>query len=165
MCSKCSSKNSNKKRKIATHKKYYGNIVKRGYILVDKTHPLQSNTYVEVIQKHTGYRGFIYPNNNKRMVIFSLLNNKDNYIYNMNIYADLHGINSRAICFKNDGKWGEKTILFKCGCGNYFETNERGITQNKTICDKCSQLLSSYERLVCAFLNNTKIDYFTEFRI
>ena len=164
LCSQCAMKSNGIRRKKNKTKEYLKNINKRGYSLVNKNQILCSNTYVEVIENSTGYKGFIYPNNNKNMIIFSLLVNKKNYIHNMNVYAKNHGINSRAICFNKDGKWGAKTIVFKCECNEYFETNERGITKSKVVCDKCASVTSSYERKVQSFLEDNNINYIAEFR-
>jgi hypothetical protein len=156
-CYECSRKkqvwNNRKKRK----KKYLRKLKSRGFELINKDEWLFANTYCEVVELSTGYRGFVYPNNHKGMLIFSLLINEKNYIYNMNVYAKNHGISTVALKFCNDNH----DVLCRCACGKEYikPFDPHGWGNGYNACPDCTRKLSLNEEKVASWLDSQGIKY------
>ena len=166
LCNKCIKEKQQQIRKKHYNKKYYPEIIKNGYVLVNPKADLYVNRLVEVKEVATGYRGFIYPNRAyQRLVVFGLEHNKTNFIYNVNKYAENCGIGSRAIEFCDDNKWTAQGVLFKCECGNLFKTTYRNFCKGKFYCDDCTNIRSKGEKIVKSFLDNQNISYIEQFSI
>lgn len=167
LCPKCSQLIGAKKRKKNYNKKYFEDIQSRGYSLINKNEKLYANHLVEVIQNKSGYRGFIYPNTNSEMLVFSWYHNKKNFIYNINKYNQNNGVSSEVIDLIDDNKSNYKSheIVVKCECGEIFTTTYRSYLKGKFYCDKCSNLKSTYERKFENYLKEEKIDYVYQFYI
>lgn len=164
-CNDCSISKMRKKLKNRYHNKYYKDIKKRGYELVDKKEILYANKPVEVIQVSTGYKGFIYPNNNKNMIIFSLFTNRKNLLYNLNVASKNEGETSEVLELVGNVKHNNQEIMVKCECGAIFNTKYRAYIKGKTRCDECSKRLSRYEKTVQNFLEEQKLNYIYQFQI
>ena len=165
MCNKCSKKMQLKASKKHYNKKYRPMIEQYGYELVNQNEDLYANKYVEVIEKETGYRGYVYPNQPRKILVFSLLHNKNNYIYNINKYAENIGIGTRAVDFYNSEKWTNQGIEFICECGEKFYTTDRAFIKGKFFCDKCTKRYSSNEIEFENYLKQQKIEYISQFTI
>ena len=114
------------------------------------------------------YIGYISYNAMKRgrvMSPFETRGNQDNYIYNINNWCRINGIKTRAIKFSNEKIFINQGILFKCECGEYFETTKNSFFYGKCRCDKCSQRLSRYEYIVKNYLEQCNIDYIYQYTI
>lgn len=164
-CNDCSISKMRKDLKNRYHNKYYKDIKKRGYELVNKKEILYANKPVEVIQVKTGYRGFIYPNNNKGMIVFSLFTNRKNLLYNLNVSSKNDGEFSEVLELVDEVKNNNQEIIVKCECGEIFNTKYRSYLNGKTRCDKCSASISRYEREVQLFLEEKNIKYIYQFQI
>lgn len=166
LCEKCAKEKQVQSRKKHYNKKYYPEIIKMGYKLIDPNANLYANKPVEVEEVETGYRGFISPNRAyRRMLIFSLEHNRKNFIYNVNKYAENYGIGSRAIDFCDDAKWVHQGVLCICECGKEFKTTYRAFCKGKFYCDDCTDVRSKCEKITAQFLSNQGINYIEQFRI
>jgi len=163
-CIKCMRNNAKKKD---------FNIVKSDFaklgltILDDK---YKNNSEQILCRTSDGYRIYIryatiqriLKGNNKITHIFSITDNYDNVIYNLQNYCNINHINVKPIRIldKEKGKHKRRDIEFQCQCGNHFVTTIPTFMHNKRVlCDKCNKRTSSYEKLVIDFLDYYNIDY------
>lgn len=156
-CGECSQKKQVWDNREKRKKKYLYKLKKRGLKLVNPKELLFANTFCEVEDIENGYRGFVYPNTHNNMLIFSLLYNEKNFIYNMNKYAENFGIQTRAIKFINDNH----DILCKCGCGKEYikPYDPHGWGSGYNACKDCTRKLSLNEEKVATWLSNNNIEY------
>lgn len=167
-CKDCARKQQTKTRRKKNNKQYLSFIEKNGYELVDKKQDLFSEGLVEVIEKNTGYRGFVncnYVNKQKKMIVFSLFTNKKNLVYNLNQYANNNNIKTHVIRLFDDDKLRTQAIECKCECGDIYITTYKSFLNQKWACDKCSQKISKNEIILKNFLEESNIDYIYEYSI
>lgn len=160
MCDSCAREEIRKIRKKHYNEKYLKNFEKSKYELIDKTQDLYSNNFVEVIEKDTGFKGFVYPNElHKRMIIFSRFHNKKNYIYNVNVLLNKANSKTRAIEFVDD-----ENIKFVCECGKEYIANCRSVEcRGKFYCDECTNFISKYELIFKQYLDSIQEEYIREY--
>lgn len=165
LCSECARKAMQKNKNTKNRNKYLSRLGRAGYQLVNPSDRLISNNFVEVEDVENGYRGFTYPNAPKKILVFSLLHNRKNYIYNINNYAKNIGIESKAIRLIEDSRWSNQGVEFICECGELFETTDRAFKKGKFFCDKCTKRYSSNEVEFENYLKQEKIAYIHQFSI
>lgn len=139
----------------------------KGYKVINPKDDFLTMDKIEV-ENEDGYRGYISYNKLKQghnISIFDIRINKNNYIYNVNIFAKLRNINVQAIDFSKQNKWTRQGIVFKCVCGNIFETSISSFKCGKFRCDMCSKSISKYENKILDFLNFNKINFIKEYSI
>lgn len=161
LCEKCTRKLERQERKQKYNNKYLKNIQKSKYQLIDKNQDLYANQGVEVIDTETQFRGYINPNRlHRKMLVFSLHHNKNNYIYNVNVLLNKYGCKTKALELVNN----DKDIRFVCECGKEYIANNRSVESGKFYCDECTNRISQYELLFKKYLDNIKEEYIREYR-
>lgn len=136
-----------------------------GYKLLEKKLPQSRNEYIEV-EDDEGYRGFLRIGKIKEkcgVVRFDRKRNEKNYIYNVNNYCVLHGIEAECIGFCEEEKWQSQGLYFKCQCGEKFSTSVWSFVRGKRHCDKCTNFFSNYELRFKQFLEEEKIAYIQQY--
>ncbi len=165
-CQKC----TNKLRGISgrnSSDKVFKLFYNKGYKILSKE-KRPTNTQKLLVENSDGYRGYMnYATllRGRNMTIFSTKVNKDNFIYNANIYAKNNNIKSIALEFNEDNNYTRPALKFKCECGNTFVTSISSFTSGKTRCEICSASISRYENAVRNFLESKNIEYIPEFII
>lgn len=136
-------------------------IKKAGYKVLERPKDLTLETRIPV-EDHDGYRGYLtgkqVKNKKYKMLRFHVNKNKENYIYNINVF--LSKMNSNSKCISNDGK----LLTIECSCGQIFKTSFDSMKICKRRCDKCSRAISKYEYLVSDFLDEQNIEYKREWK-
>lgn len=160
LCEKCTRELERQARKKIYNNKYSKGIDKSKYQLVNPTQDLYSNKLTEVIEKDTGFKGFIYPNRpHQKMIVFGRYINRSNYVYNVNLLLDKYGSKTRAIDFVDDSN-----VKFICECGQEYIASWRSVpNNNKYYCDICTQRISEYELIFKKYLDNIKEEYIREY--
>lgn len=168
-CPKCGQAKAKHNRKSSKTKGYAREIKKAGYKLVNPKQELYANVLAEVIEKKTGYRGFLYPNRAselKKILVFSLHTNKKNLVYNLNKYAENTANPSRVIRLIDTEDKSNQIVECKCGnCGEIYQTTYRVFMQSRWLCSSCNELASKYENIVKSFLEDNNIKYIPQFVI
>lgn len=163
-CKDCSIKYRGKQKRISldtVEKKFESCNLK----LLDKDY-INNNSRL-LCEDYLGYRGYISYNHLDRIKTscrngfdyFSPKHNIENLIYNINNYCNLNFIKTRAIKISENQKHHRTTILFKCECGEEFETTVNSFKSGKTKCDKCSKRKSRYEIMTELFLKENNISF------
>lgn len=167
-CYKCSRNMASKQRKNGYDNKYYKEMVESGYIPVNSEENFYASVLTEVIERRTGYKGYIYPNrakNLKKMLIFSTYFNLKNYIYNLNQYAKNNAIKTKALYLTDETPQPNQPLVeFQCVCGNRYRATAMHFINGQTVCSKCSNKYSKYERQVQTFLEQNNISFQKEFK-
>ncbi len=127
----------------------YFEFVKCGFVPQE----IVSSVKQKVLCKDTnGYLGYISienARNGKHFSVFSTKFNKNNLLYNLNIYAKNNGYNTRVISYREAPRRIDIMIDCVCECGNIFTTCVGNFTsQNKLRCGFCSGVQSNLEHLV-----------------
>lgn len=164
-CHSCLVKRRGKTRRIVKQNKEL--IAKKGYIFIDDRESFRNDEYVEVVDSD-GYLGYITCNGlkqGKNMSRFDIRVNKKHYIFNVNHYAELNGINVECLELLNDKKYTRQGLKFRCECGTEFTTSIASFQSGKFRCEKCANSISSYEFIFKKFLDDNKISYIYQYSI
>lgn len=166
LCNDCNKKIRGKKHR-KDEKELIQCFQEHGYTLFPNQEILR-NARLKVIDSEQ-YIGYVSYNNivcrGRKMSPFEIRGNQDNYIYNINNWCRLNGINTKAIRFSNEKPFAEQGILFQCECGEYFETTKNSFFYGKCRCDKCSQRVSRYEYIIQNYLDQCHIKYIYQYSI
>lgn len=106
----------------------------------------------------------IQGNYTKHPYRFSVKFNRENYIYNVNHYFDLHNINCIALNLTGQKQGTADVIRCMCECGKYFTTTMDSIKTGQVRCPKCSHSVSKAEYKMIKWLDENKIDYIYQYR-
>lgn len=160
LCEKCTRELVKKSRKKTYNNKYLHNINNSKYQLVNPNQDLYSNKAVEVIDTETQFRGYISPNRlHRKMLIFSLYYNKNNYVYNTNVLLEKYGCKTKAIELIDDN-----CMKFICECGKEYIANNRTVSKTgKCYCDVCTKKTSEYELMFEHYLDSIDEEYIKEY--
>lgn len=161
LCEKCAKELQRKSHKDTYNNKYLRNIEKSKYQLINPNQDLYANKGVEVVDTETQFRGYINPNRlHRKMLIFSMEYNRNNYIYNTNILLQKYRCSkTKALELIND-----KEIRFLCECGKEYIADARTVTKTgKCHCDECTKRISKYELIFKEYLDNNNIKYRREY--
>lgn len=124
-----------------------------------------SNNSKLLCEDNDGYLVYIkIMNLGKKPYRFSTKFNKENYIYNVNHYFELHNINCKAL-YLNGEKQGEADVIIcQCECGNEFHTTLDSIKQGQYRCQCCSKHISKAEYKMIQWLNEHQIQYIHQYK-
>ena len=174
-CSCCSHKSHGKQSSLKHLKERLNTIEKAGFKLidtVDETIRIHDKILLETKEGYRvrmsymglnqGYKNNCYKNTN----IFSVKYNKENIIYNINIFCKNNDIKTKAIEFSkiNAKNTSAKTyIKCQCECGNYFDTAlYEFVCYGKTKCNECNKNKSKWCTKVEEFLNENNLKFSKE---
>ena len=87
------------------------------------------------------------------------------FIYNLNVWTQNNGINTKVIGLAKVDKWTRKGIACQCQCGNIFETSFTAFLSGKFRCDQCTNRISTYEAMIINWFNLHNINYISQYRI
>lgn len=164
VCPNCAKENRGLKRRNS--KEYILNLIKEsGYRNLENITNQTRNQKI-LVEDESGYRGYTSVASmmgKKHFDIFSIKTNKDNFIYNANIYSKNNCLKVKVIDFSDKEKWTRQGIKCQCRCGKYFETSIASFQNQKHLCDECSNKMSIYERDTKDFLEENNINYIKEF--
>lgn len=160
LCDECIKKSQIKKQTPTNIKK----IQSCGYKIIDDKKYINALDRVLVEDKN-GYRGYISACNPKRkMIIFSMFSNKENYLYNVRQAIKNNGLNVEVLSILEDNK-ANPLLECRCSCGTIFTTNAHHLINGKTRCEKCSNRQSNRELMVEDFLRSKHINYIKEYKL
>ena len=163
LCIECS-----KKKRGYTHRKK-GNkefFIKAGYRPLQNCDDCKRNDLIEV-EDSEGYRGFISCNKilaHKGMSRFDIRINKKNYLFNVEHYAKLQGIEVQCLGFEETAHRSQG-LRFKCSCGNEFITSINSFQTGKMRCDECAQSISRLEIRFKTFLQERGMDFLFQYTL
>ena len=164
LCNNCQIIKRGKSKRLG--KKIIEYIESKGYTVLDKTQVYRNSDYVEV-EDSQGFKGFItyahLKNRNDGMSRFNIRINKKYYIYNVNRYAKLQGINVECLDFVEEKLHTRQSLRFKCSCGNEFITSISSFQNGKTRCDVCSKSISRYEYIFKSYLESINEQYIYQY--
>ena len=150
-CRSCARKEGwkNKRRSNIEINSWYEESIDHGFIPLE---PIERIRDKFLCQDVNGYRGYISLENirlGKHFSIFSIRFNKNNLIYNLNIFFKINGFETQALnYFSHNKKSNDIKVECICECGRYFTTNLGCIIQlQKNRCDFCSKRMSNLEKL------------------
>lgn len=136
-----------------------------GYTVFDKNYPYKNNDYVEV-EDSLGFRGFVTYSHihgrNDGMSYFDERVNKKYYVYNVNHYAKLKGLNAECLGFV-EKRHTRTSLLFRCECGEEFVTSISSFQNGKIRCAKCAKSISRYEFIFKKYLDKLGIEYIYQY--
>lgn len=96
---------------------------------------------------------------------FSPTYNKENYLYNINLYIKKNNYENIALDWRIGNNHNQPEVLFQCKCGNTFWRNFNLWKIKKYhLCSLCSKNTSIYEIEVEKFLINNNIKYIRQKR-
>lgn len=159
-CPQCALESRSMKRKIPkiSVKNF---LLKCGYEMIQDFYE-NNSSFIEV-EDSDGYKGFVTYNGlkgKKRMSRFNMSVNEKYFIYNINIFCKNNSIKSEAIRIINKKNTHNTLIEFACECGEtFYSTQPSFVYGGKNRCDVCSGKMSSYERMVAEYLDNSDINY------
>lgn len=165
-CKECYIKNRAIKKMKRLSKERIKFIESLGYEILSDVKYFKNTDMLKLKNKdgYIGYSTYASLKKGSDMTIFSMNVNKDNFIYNANIYCKNNGLKTRVIGFSDNQKWTRQGIKCQCECGEYFETSIATFTSaHKHRCDKCSIKLSKWCKKVEDFLNINNISFTKEF--
>lgn len=151
MCGSCARKNGWRYHRGVEDKaeQYLQDFANYGYKVIQENEVLTRKEKV-LVQDEDGYRGYISLENvlkHKHFSIFSIKFNKDNLLFNLNHYCELHNIDTRVIRY-----WQDKRVVrieCICECGNHYTTNVGDFTtQYRVYCKSCTKKESNLEKKV-----------------
>lgn len=164
LCNNCTKKLRGLKRR--TSEKSAQTIQQAGYKILNKVENLTSSELVEVEDKD-GFRGYISAskiNSKKNMSKFDIRINKKYYVYNVNQYIKIKGLDLECIDLI-DKRHTRQSLLFKCACGNIFVTSIASFQNGKVSCEECAKTISSYEKTFKYFLEENQIEYIYQYTL
>lgn len=166
-CKKCARKFFDEERYKKREKDWIDKLNQCDYKILNISEHITTSSIIDVEDKE-GYRyeaNARSVKNNQKLLRFSKCSNKKYLIYNLNIYKEKNNLNSEPIDIINENYYSHIKCKFKCKCGKYFIRSINEWMDGKDLCCECSQIDSSYERLVKQYLNENKIEYISEFTI
>ena len=165
-CQECSKKDRVIKKMKRLSKDRIKFIENLGYEILSKKEYFKNTELLKLKDKngYIGYSNYASLKKGSDMTIFSMNINKDNFIYNANVYCKNNGLKTKVIGFSDNQKWTRQGIKCQCECGEYFETSIACFTSaHKNRCDKCSIKLSKWCKAVEDFLKENNISFTKEF--
>lgn len=164
-CKDCANKHRGKNHRIKKSS-LFGYIESKGYTVLDKDRGYTTQEYIEVIDEE-GYIGFVTSSglhSGRRMSKFDIRSNKKNYIYNVNHYININGLNLKCVGFSSKD-YTRQGLTFICSCGNTFETSIASFQNGKIRCCKCSNKISSLELEFENMLKCENIQYIYQYSL
>lgn len=101
----------------------------------------------------------------KQYTRFSTMCNKDNFMYNVDLYRKQHDIPSKILSWEPSKTKNHIYVNCECECGNIFKVDFgtwRSLT--KTRCNQCTHKLSNLAYSVKCWLDNNNIIYIQEYK-
>lgn len=96
---------------------------------------------------------------------FSTTCNKENFIYNVNLYSKKNNLPSKVINYFPSKTKNHINVECLCDCGNIFICDFNNWRRlSKTRCNKCTSHMSNIEYLTKLWLENNNIKYISQFR-
>ena len=136
-----------------------------GYIVLQDEPILHTRDKV-LVKNKDGYKGYINLINarlGKKFSVFSIVFNKDNLLYNLNLYCLKNNIKTKVIDFWKNNKYVKVKCI--CECGNVYITNIGDLTtQDRFYCKECTKKQSRLEKKVKIELNKYNINYIEQKR-
>lgn len=126
----------------------------------------KSTTLIEV-EDEDGFRGFVSYSKlkaHKHMSRFDIRINKKYFIYNVNHWAKLQNRDVECLGIL-EKRHKSQTLLFRCACGNEFETSLNTFCNGKFRCNVCARSISKYEQIFKDFLEIQHIKYIFQYSL
>lgn len=141
-------------------------MLKYGYNIIDYTY--KNNQTRMLCYDNENYKVFMCLDGARKgvqAVRFSPTYNKENYLYNINLYIKKNNYNNIALDWRTGNNHNQPEVLFQCKCGNTFWRNfNLWKTKKYHLCHKCSKNISIYEIKVENFLSQNNIKYIRQKR-
>jgi hypothetical protein len=167
MCPKCAKQQQINDKRKSLEKDYVALIESLGYRFENQPKRIIAHELVDVIDNKTGYKVKIDICKIKKRtkdIVFSDFSNRDNLIYNLNVYFKNHDMNCEALRITDKkNKDGRSIIEYRCECGRLFYTTAHKIKPKMGYCNYCNNSVSKNERLMENFLKSLSIDYKKEY--
>lgn len=168
LCLKCANIERGKKD-IQDHlKKKLAVIESKGYkVLSDVTNGIGQYDRL-LLETKEGYRVYkkyisLTLKSEKTKDIFSMENNRENFIYNANVFCKNNNLKTKVLDFSEKQLFAHPSVRCQCECGNYFDTSIYSLTiDEKTRCNQCTIKQSKWCKKVEEFLEENKLTYSNE---
>ena len=145
---------------------YKKEIESLGYKVIQNEPILHTKDKV-LVENNEGYHGYINLINarlGKKFSVFSEIFNKENLLYNLNLYCNKNNVQTKVIDFWRHNK---KCVKIKCicECGNEYISNIGDLTtQDRFYCRECTKKQSHLEKKVKIELDKYNIKYIEQKR-
>jgi hypothetical protein len=167
MCAECARKHQTQNRRKTLEEEYVARIESMGYHFETKPKRIVAHELVDVVENKTGYKVKVDVckiQHRMKDIIFSDYSNRDNLIYNLNIYFTNNDMDCRALRITDKTNSNNRSIIeYRCGCGRLFYTTAHKIKRKMGYCNYCNNIISKNERLMEQFLQSLNIEYDTEY--
>jgi hypothetical protein len=168
LCPECAREVQRQNKRKALEQDYVSLIESFGYHFEEKPKRIIAHELVDVVENKTGYRVKIDVckiKNRTKDIIFSDYSNRDNLIYNLNMYFKNHDMDCKALRITDKTNHDGRSIIeYRCSCGRLFYTTAHKIKPKLGKCDYCNQVMSKNERLMEDFLTSLNINYKKQYR-
>lgn len=143
----------------------YTEFVNKGFIPCENITAIKQKV---LCKDDNGYLGRISLENvrlGKHFSVFSIIFNKENLLYNLNVYAQNNGYKTKVFAYHSANRSTDVLIDCICECGKQFTTCVGNFTtQDKVRCETCSKAQSNIEHLVEIELSRLNIYFETQKR-
>lgn len=132
-----------------------------GYEVLEKNKNISFTENV-IVKDKDGFIGKTSANKSqkaKHFATFSIRQNKDYFIYNVNLWLKNNYCNTRCIEIID-----LDNAKFLCECGEEMILSVKQIRYGKCRCDKCTNKYSSLESKLISFLSENNIDFITQYK-
>jgi hypothetical protein len=166
-CYRCARKLLDEDKYKKREKEWYNKVKEQNYKVLYAPSHITTESIVE-IEDIDGYKYRVNARTikDKRSPLrYSRYSNRKYLIYNLNIYKKNNNLLSSPIKILDDESMSHIHCEFKCICGNHFKRSINKWMQGKDLCNNCSQVNSSFEKLVMEYLEDKNIKYKKEFTI
>ncbi len=168
LCSDCARKAQTKDKREELENDYVKLIESLGYSFEEKPKHIIAHELINVIQNETGYKVKVDVckiKHKTKDIIFSDCSNRENLIYNLNIYFKNNDMECRALRITDKVDSCNRTIIeYQCECGRLFYATAHKIKKKYGRCNYCNQVISKNERRMEDFLKSLNIDYKKQYR-
>lgn len=111
-----------------------------------------------LVEDKNGYKGYISMAKPK-LKPFQIRTAKEYFFYNLEVFAQSCGYKCRVVNWETTQHLGNAGLICRCECGDLFSVKIESFKDGKMLCDKCSSVMSRYERQTESFLVENKIFY------
>lgn len=166
-CLQCARKLLDESKYKKKEKDWYQKVQEQNYKILYVPSHITMQSIVE-IEDINGYRYEVNARSVKdkrNLLKYSRYHNRKYLIYNLNVYKKNNNMLSCPVKILDDESQSHICCEFKCMCGTHFKRSINKWMCGHDLCQNCSQVNSSFERLVMEYLENNGIKYKKEFTI
>lgn len=164
-CKECLILNNNRR---LSEKKVIDDFKSIGLDIIEGQHYLNNSQYL-YCKTPEGYiikKKYVNLKKGNKKNIFSYSHNRENYIYNVNVFLKNNNIPLKCVKLLDFkcGSHGQYFLEAICNCGNYYKTTIEYIKKGNYRCPRCTGSLSNSEYEIASFLKTKNIRYIQQYK-